>query len=131
MIYDRIQMNKKVFIIDENSDIFDSNIEMLFLKYLDFYLAQSDYDKIVNLYTEKPECITNLGYRSLGNLIVKNIKFAEVCENEYLYLATMSLDFDLNKLDDSVCARVVELFDLISSLFRMQKEQRRTRQLVA
>ena len=131
MICREVQINKKIFVTHIDSELLDSNIDMLFLKFLSYYLDTERLNGILNTYTEKPECIRKLGYSSLGNLVIRNIKFENIIENEYLYLAEMCLDFNVSKLDTENRVKVIEIFKYIVNLFKVPNGQGRTRQLSA
>lgn len=119
MFRTKIKIDKKKPTDCEETDIYCYSAKMRFLELLYFYLNQNRYARAADLYIESPSCVRKLGYRTLGNLIIKNIKFTDVTENEYLFSVGVKLDFDASKLDEDTRAKLDKLYTMILKLFRV------------
>jgi len=91
-------------------DLINANIYLLIVNKLEYYLERDEIDPIIELYTSLPDSIAALGYRSLGDLVLKNLKISKIQENEFLYIFNMELNFDLSKLPASDAKSVSQMF---------------------
>ena len=91
----------------------NSSLYLLIISVLDRYIERAATADLVELYTKRPDSIAKLGYSSIGDLVIKNLKFNDIRENKYLYLFTMELDFDLSKLPKADALEVMKMFQNI------------------
>ena len=106
----KLSGNEKLLQAADALEAINNNINLLLISRLEYYLERDEIDPIIELYTSLPESIAALGYKSLGDLILKNLKLSKIQENEFLYVFDMELDFDLSKLPASDAKSVSQMF---------------------
>ena len=91
------------------------------------YTRSHASEKFNNLYTELPSEVKELGYKSLGDLLLKNIKIDVLQENDALYIVKLFLYFDLNAVSKETADQIIELFNKFETVLDEPERKKYTK----